>query len=127
MQVTIGRQYRIEAAHVLSGAPVGHKCARLHGHNYVIEVQCAGVPDARGMVVDFWDIDAAMEPLLAMLDHRLLNEVDGLSNPTAELLAQWILKRLPGPLTKVSAVRVWENNESWAEATRADLVAAGMK
>jgi 6-pyruvoyltetrahydropterin/6-carboxytetrahydropterin synthase len=98
------REFSFEAAHRLPHVPEGHKCARLHGHSFRVEVRIQGdVDPATGMVVDFADIRAAFAPLQDQLDHHFLNEVDGLDNPTSENLAQWIWDRLVGslPLTEV--------------------------
>jgi 6-pyruvoyltetrahydropterin/6-carboxytetrahydropterin synthase len=98
------REFRFEAAHRLPYVPEGHKCRRLHGHSYRVEVHVGGeVNPSTGMVMDFADISAAYEPLRNRLDHYYLNEIDGLSNPTSENLARWIWDRLPSdlPLTRV--------------------------
>lgn len=107
----IGRTYRFESAHFLPNVPDGHRCRNLHGHNYRIEVEFSGPLDQRGFVRDFAEIDAVMAPLLAQVDHRLLNDVPGLGNPSAEIIARWFLDRLP----HASRVRVWENDDCWAE------------
>ena len=81
----IFKVFHIEAAHHLSRVPDGHKCARLHGHSFRIEVGLAGdVGDNTGWVADFADIGAAFKPVFDRLDHRYLNEVEGLENPTSE-------------------------------------------
>lgn len=98
------REFTFEAAHRLPNLPEGHKCRRLHGHSYRVEVHVQGAvnPDT-GMVVDFADIKAAFQPLWVQLDHNYLNEVEGLDNPTSERLAVWIWERLAGmlPLNRV--------------------------
>lgn len=111
---TIGRSYQFESAHFLPKVPQGHRCRNLHGHNYRVEVVLHGEVDERGFVKDFGEIDAEMAPLIATLDHTLLNEVPGLENPTAEIIAQWLLDRLAGAVR----VKVWENADCWAEAER---------
>jgi 6-pyruvoyltetrahydropterin/6-carboxytetrahydropterin synthase len=93
------REFTFEAAHRLPHAPEGHKCRRLHGHSYRVEVHVGGPVDPEaGWVLDFADIAAAFAPLREQLDHHYLNEVPGLANPTSEVLAQWIWDRLAGLL-----------------------------
>jgi 6-pyruvoyltetrahydropterin/6-carboxytetrahydropterin synthase len=88
-------EFRFDAAHRLPHVPDGHKCARLHGHTYRVEVHIAGPVDpVTGWVADYGDIKSAFAPLYAQLDHNYLNEVPGLENPTSEVLAQWIWDRL---------------------------------
>jgi 6-pyruvoyltetrahydropterin/6-carboxytetrahydropterin synthase len=113
-QTTIGRTYRFEAAHHLPLVPEGHRCRNLHGHNYRVAVEFRGVLDERGFVHDFAEIDSVMEPLLRQVDHRLLNEVKGLENPTAEIIAAWFLNQIP----HCDRVRVYENDDCWAEVAR---------
>ena len=100
----IFKEFTFEAAHRLPYVPARHKCARLHGHSYRVEVHVTGpVSEYAGWVMDFADIKAAFEPLHDQLDHRYLNDVDGLENPTSENLACWIWHKLtdvlPGPGT----------------------------
>lgn len=99
----------IEAAHRLPNVPEGHKCARLHGHSWRIEIHVSGPVDPRlGWVMDFADIGAAFDPLFDALDHRYLNEVPGLENPTSENLAVWIWDRLKPGLGGLSSIVVSE-------------------
>jgi 6-pyruvoyltetrahydropterin/6-carboxytetrahydropterin synthase len=109
MRTELSRQYRIEAAHLLPRVPEGHKCARLHGHSFHITLTIAGPVDpATGWIIDFAEIDRAWQPIHDLLDHRYLNEVEGLDNPTSELLARWILERMRLPNGKLRAVTVAE-------------------
>jgi len=102
MRTRLERSYRFEAAHFLPKVPEGHKCARMHGHSYQIEVAIEGdVDPERGWLVDFAEIDEHVAPLVRLLDHQVLNEVDGLANPTSELLAQWWWQRLASVLPLV--------------------------
>lgn len=108
-RVRVVREFTFEAAHRLPNVPSGHKCARLHGHSFRVEVVCEGdIDDATGWLVDFGDIKAAFEPLLDQLDHRFLNEVPGLENPTAENIARWTWARLKGRLPHLVQVSVAE-------------------
>ena len=93
-----------------------HKCRKLHGHNYRVEVEIRGEINnhgayGSGMVEDFAEIDGRMEPLLAQLDHSLLNDL--IENPTAENIAFWILDEYS--LKNIWRVRVWETDKCWAE------------
>jgi 6-pyruvoyltetrahydropterin/6-carboxytetrahydropterin synthase len=100
----IFKEFTFEAAHRLTDLPNGHKCTRLHGHSYRVEVRVAGpVREETGWVMDFQEIKDAFAPLHDQLDHRYLNEVAGLGNPTSENLARWIWDRLVSelPLSEV--------------------------
>lgn len=111
----IFKQFTIEAAHRLPHVPEGHKCGRLHGHSFGIEIRVAGTPDAdTGWVMDFADIKAAFAPLFEQLDHHYLNEVEGLENPTSERLAAWIYERLAPRLPGLCEVVVRETCTSGA-------------
>jgi 6-pyruvoyltetrahydropterin/6-carboxytetrahydropterin synthase len=110
MRVELTKEYGFEAAHRLPWAPLDHKCQRLHGHSYRIEITIAGeVQEKAGWLLDFADISAVVKPLLEReLDHRTLNDVPGLENPTAELLCAWLWKRLEPELPLLSAITVHE-------------------
>jgi 6-pyruvoyltetrahydropterin/6-carboxytetrahydropterin synthase len=109
MRVRLTRAFRFEAAHFLPEAPEGHKCRRLHGHSFRVLVSVAGPMDEKtGWLMDYADIAQAFEPLRQKLDHYCLNEVEGLSNPTSELLAAWIWRRLEPALPGLAAITVRE-------------------
>ena len=105
----IYKEFTIEAAHLLPNLPDGHKCKRLHGHSFHIEVHVTDDVDREtGWVMDFSDISRSFAPVFETLDHRFLNEVDGLENPTSENLALWIWQRLNPGLPTLSSVIVRE-------------------
>ncbi len=109
MHVELSRKYNFSAAHYLPKAPDGHKCRRLHGHSYEIEIAVRGEVDREtGWLVDYGDIDAQVEPIVAKLDHRTLNEVYGLENATSEILCGWLWERLQGRLSGLYRVTVAE-------------------
>lgn len=105
----IFRDFSFESAHRLPHVPEGHKCARLHGHSFHVRLTVSGELDPRlGWVMDFADISRAFSPLHDMLDHRLLNDIQGLENPTSEVLARWIWDRLQPGLPQLTSVEVRE-------------------
>jgi len=109
----IFKEFRFEAAHRLPNVPQGHKCHRLHGHSFVVQVHVRGtIGETSGWVCDFSDISTAWLPLHQQLDHRYLNEVVGLPNPTSENLARWCWMRLRDALPGLSKVVVQETCSS---------------
>jgi 6-pyruvoyltetrahydropterin/6-carboxytetrahydropterin synthase len=113
MRTEISRSYSIEAAHRLPHVPREHKCFRLHGHSFRISLRIAGEVDMQtGWIIDFADVDRAFEPLFARLDHHYLNEIEGLENPTSELLARWVLERVQLDRGRLIAVTVAETCDS---------------
>lgn len=109
----IFKEFTFEAAHRLPNVAPDHKCARLHGHSFRVSVHLSGpVGEHSGWVRDFRDIGSAMEPVLDGLDHYYLNEIDGLDNPTSEVLARWIWDRLSSALPELSQVIVRETCNS---------------
>lgn len=102
------KEFTFEAAHRLPNVPEGHKCARLHGHSFYVRVTVSGRVDAHsGWVMDFAELKAAWRPIDEMLDHRYLNDVEGLENPTSEVLAEWIWRRLEDALP-LAAIEIRE-------------------
>lgn len=112
----ITQAFSFEAAHRLPRVPETHRCHRMHGHSYRVELRLDGEVDpVSGFVVDFFDVEAAFAPLLERLDHHCLNEVEGLENPTAENIAVWIWERVRPVLPQLGAVSVYETPHCWAE------------
>lgn len=113
---TITKQFSFSASHQLTRLPAEHPCARLHGHNYVVEVelQSAGL-NRHGFVRDYNELDALKHMIADRLDHRHLNEVLGEDCVTAEQLAAWLFEWCRERWPEVSAVRVSETPKTWAE------------
>jgi 6-pyruvoyltetrahydropterin/6-carboxytetrahydropterin synthase len=119
MRLSISKTYKFEAAHYLPNVPDGHKCKRLHGHNYVVRIDVSGkIGSESGFCndTDFADMDRVVKPVLALLDHRLLNEVEGLGNPTAEHIALFLLASLQKSLHGLTSVQVHETDSCFARA-----------
>lgn len=112
----ITQAFTFEAAHRLPNVPEGHRCARMHGHSYRVELTIAGDIDPRtGWIVDFYEVERVFAPILERLDHHCLNEIEGLQNPTAEVIAAWIWHGAKAELPGLSSVKVFETPMSWAE------------
>jgi len=111
----IYKQFTFEAAHRLPNVPEGHKCARLHGHSFHVEIHVSGPIGAdSGWVMDFADLKTAFAPLHRVLDHNYLNDIPGLENPTSEHIARWIWDRLQPTLPSLSQIVVRETCTSGA-------------
>ena len=103
------KDFSFEAAHRLPNVPAGHKCARLHGHSFQVRVTLDGPVDPTlGWVMDFADLKAACAPVIDALDHRYLNEIAGLENPTSEVVAAWLWERLAPALPFLASITVRE-------------------
>src|SRR3954463_7239806 len=109
MNVELEKDFTLECAHRLPRVPEGHKCARMHGHSFRVTVKVAGQLDERtGWLQDYAELSRAFAPIHEALDHRCLNDVSGLENPTSEVLARWIFDRLRPELPLLAAVTVAE-------------------
>ena len=103
------KTFQFEAAHLLPHLPAGHKCRRLHGHSFKVEVVVSGELDPKlGWVMDYAVISDLFRPLWQQLDHYYLNEIIGLENPTSENIAVWIWDRLKPNLPQLTEIVVAE-------------------
>jgi 6-pyruvoyltetrahydropterin/6-carboxytetrahydropterin synthase len=113
MQAELSKTFRFDAGHHLPNVPPGHKCAGPHGHSYKLTIVVVGEVDAHtGWVMDFGRIKAVVGPLIDRLDHATLNDVEGLGNPTSELIARWFWDRIRPEIPELSAVVIQETETS---------------
>jgi 6-pyruvoyltetrahydropterin/6-carboxytetrahydropterin synthase len=120
MQVELTRTFAFSAAHALPCTGPDHKCRETHGHNFTVEITVRGrVEPETGWLLDFGDLRRIVDPVIARLDHHLLNEIPGLGNPTSEMLSRWIWDRLRPALPGLRRVTVCETPSSrcsyWGE------------
>lgn len=116
MNVRLVRKYGFESAHRLPNVPETHKCSQLHGHSFRFEVAVRGpVDETLGWFVDYAVIDQAVRPIRDALDHRYLNEIPGLENPTSERIAKYLWDRLVTELPGLAGITVLETCESRCE------------
>ena len=109
MNIELRKTFQFEAAHSLPRLPKTHKCRRLHGHSFKVDIVVAGECDAKlGWLMDFADITAAFKPIWEKIAHNCLNQVPGLENPTSEEIAVWIWNKLKPRLPLLTEVAVAE-------------------
>jgi len=105
----IYKEFVFEAAHRLPNVPEGHRCARLHGHSWRGTIFVRGpIGEHTGWVMDYADIRRIFAPIYDQLDHNYLNDIEGLENPTSEVLAKWIWDQLKPKLPNLSKVLINE-------------------
>ena len=107
--VDIFKCFTFEAAHRLPNLPATHKCSRLHGHSFGVELHLRGpMQGPENWVMDFADVKAVFQPIYDQLDHHYLNDIAGLENPTSEQIAVWLYQKLKALLPLLSKVVVHE-------------------
>lgn len=112
---TISKQFTFSASHQLVHLPQDHKCARLHGHNYTVEIVLASRDlDEYGFVVDYGDLEPFRRFIEEHLEHRHLNDVMP-HHTTAENIARWLYETACNLFPQTVAVRVSETARTWAE------------
>ncbi len=110
MTTTLFREFTIEAGRYLPYLTPDHPCGRMHGHTFVVQIHITGeVDEEKGWIMDFNDLDDKLNEVRHMLDHKVLNEIPGLENPTTELLARWLWERLIKDLPGLSRIVIQEN------------------
>jgi 6-pyruvoyltetrahydropterin/6-carboxytetrahydropterin synthase len=116
MRLSLSKNFHFEAAHWLPTFPEGHKCRRLHGHSFRFDVVVEGEVDpAKGYLIDYGEIKAIVGPIVDQLDHYNLNDIEGLENPTSEMIAVWLWKRIQPELPLLAKIIVYETCTSRCE------------
>ncbi len=111
----IAKEFHFSASHIIEGLPDTHKCSRLHGHNYLVEIVLeSNELDQYGFIVDYHDLKPFKDIIDNELDHRHLNDILP-GSTSAEAIAEWLYGRAKGMWPQVSKVRVSETEKTWAE------------
>ncbi|MEC7264363.1 MAG: 6-carboxytetrahydropterin synthase QueD [Bacteroidota bacterium] len=107
------KQFKFDSAHFLPNVPEGHKCRGLHGHTYQLTLYFEGKIDEKlGWIMDFSEIKRAVDPIIECIDHKLLNEVEGLENPSCELIAIWLWDKIRLKVPQLSRIKLFETPTS---------------
>ena len=113
MHVLLTKDFSFESAHTLPHVPVGHKCARMHGHSFKVEISVEGAVDPHmGWLIDHSEISRVMAPSVERLDHAYLNDIPGLENPTFEVLSGWIWEKLAPQLPGLTEIVIHETSSA---------------
>ena len=105
----IYKEFSFDSAHFLPNVPDGHKCKNMHGHTYRLRVVIEGEPEEQlGWVMDFKDLKEIVAGVIDRLDHKLINDIPGLQNPTAENITIWIWKQIKPGLPLLSRIELYE-------------------
>lgn len=109
----IFRKFTFDSAHFLPNVPDGHKCKNVHGHTYHLTVFFEGdIDEHLKWVIDFSEVKNVIKPIIDSIDHKLLNDIEGLENPTCEVLAIWIWDKIKPQIPALVKVKLYENTTS---------------
>lgn len=109
MKFELRQQFRIESARFLPGLPEAHPCRQMHGHGFQITLRLVGEKQEKpGWVRDYHEIETKVKPLLSMIDHKVLNDVPGLENPSSENLSYWLFEKIKKEIPELIQVIVSE-------------------
>lgn len=108
----IFKTFHFSSAHWLPCVEDDHPCRQIHGHNYKLEVYCSGPLTDQGWIVDYGDIKKIVSPVLKRIDHHCLNDIEGLGNPTSEMISRWLWAQLKPELESLSKLVLWETDSS---------------
>jgi 6-pyruvoyltetrahydropterin/6-carboxytetrahydropterin synthase len=107
------RQFTFDSAHFLPNVPEGHKCKEVHGHTYRMVIYMEDtIKKNEGWVMDFAEVKKVIYPILEVVDHKLLNNIEGLENPTCELIAVWLWNKIKPQLPILTKIELHETPTS---------------
>jgi len=107
------KQFTFDSAHYLPNVPDGHKCKETHGHTYRLIVYLEGELEKNlGWVMDFADMQKVIDPIIKSIDHKMLNNISGLENPTCEILAVWIWEKIKPQIPLLTKIELNETPTS---------------
>lgn len=105
----IYKEFSFDSAHYLPNVPDGHKCKNMHGHTYRLKVFIKGKPDpSLGWIMDFKELKDIVGKVIDKLDHKLINDIEGLQNPTAENITLWIWNEIKPLLPLLNRIELYE-------------------
>ncbi len=111
MIMELKQHFQIESARFLTGLDKDHPCSHMHGHSFKITLTIKGpVLPPKNWVMDYHEIAKIVKPILNLLDHKILNDVPGLENPTSEVLAKWLYDKIKSQISILTAVNVSETS-----------------
>lgn len=109
----IFKQFTFDSAHFLPNVPDGHKCKETHGHTYRLTVYIDGELDNKlGWVMDFSDMKKVIDPVIQSIDHKMLNNIPGLENPTCEIIAVWLWNKIKPGIPQLTKIELHETPTS---------------
>jgi|TARA_B110000971_G_C20030152_1_gene510996 6-pyruvoyltetrahydropterin/6-carboxytetrahydropterin synthase len=110
--VRIYKDFSFESAHRLPLVPENHQCFNLHGHSFNARITISGELLPQGWVMDFGEVKKICSPIINILDHSYLNEIEGLENPTSENIAIWLWEKISKDLQGLYCIEVKETCNS---------------
>lgn len=109
------KEFSFDSAHFLPLVHDGHKCKNMHGHTYLLKVWIKGLPNELGWIMDFADVKDVIDPIIKKIDHKCLNDIEGLANPTCEMIAIWIWNNIKLHLPQLYKIELYETPTSGVE------------
>jgi 6-pyruvoyltetrahydropterin/6-carboxytetrahydropterin synthase len=111
----IFKQFTFDSAHFLPHVPDGHKCKEIHGHTYRLTIFVEGdLEKTLEWVMDFAEMKGVIDPVVKSIDHKLLNNISGLENPTCEIIAVWLWNKIKPSLPLMTKIELHETPTSGA-------------